>query len=62
MKIKCLVCGNIIEWKGVHNLVSCKCESCYIDGGSYYTNIGSKDFGKIVKILDDGIEIKGDEC
>lgn len=60
MKIKCLICGDIIESKSVHDLVSCKCESCYIDGGSYYAHIGAKDFSKIVKILDDGTEVKGD--
>lgn len=31
MKIKCLLCGDIIESKSVHDLVSCKCESCHID-------------------------------
>lgn len=60
MKIKCLQCGYIIESKGVHDLVSCKCELCYIDGGSYYDHIGAKDFSKIAKILDDVTEIKGD--
>ncbi len=60
MKIKCLQCGAIIESKSVHDLVSCKCKACYIDGGSYYAHIGAKDFGKIVKILDDGTEVKGD--
>lgn len=58
MKIKCLICGDIIESKSVHDLVTCKCESCYIDGGSYYAHIGAKDFRKIVKILDDGTEVK----
>lgn len=38
----------------MHDLVSCKCESCYIDGGSYYAHIDAKDFSKIVKIMDDG--------
>ncbi len=61
MKIKCLICGDIIESKSVHDLVSCKCESCYIDGGNYYAHIGAKDFSKIVKILDDGTEVKSDE-
>lgn len=30
MKLKCLICEDIIESKNVHDLVSCKCESCYI--------------------------------
>lgn len=59
MKIRCLICGDTIKSKSVHNLVSCKCESCYIDGGSYYTHIGAKNFSKIVKIFDDRTEVKG---
>ena len=58
MKIKCLICEDIIESKTVHDLVSRKCESCYIDGGSYYSHIGAKDFNKVVEIKDDGSESK----
>ena len=50
MKIKCLICGDIIESKSVHDLVSCKCESCYIDGGKDYCHFGGKDFDKILII------------
>lgn len=57
MKIKCLICGDIIESKSVHNLVSCKCESCYIDGGNEYLHFGGKDFNKILIIFDDGTEV-----
>lgn len=60
MKIKCLISGDIIESKSVHDLVSCKCEPCHIDGRGHYTHIGAKDFSKIVKILDDGTEVKVD--
>ena len=56
MKIKCLICGDIIESKSAHDLVSCKCESCYIDGGQYYLHFGGKDFDKILIIFDDGTE------
>lgn len=62
MKIKCLICGDIIESKGVHDLVSCKCQACYIDVGSYYAHIGVKNFSKIVKIMDAGTEAKSDDC
>lgn len=58
MKIKCLICGDIIESKSVHDLVTCKCESCYIDGGNYYSHIGAKDFEKVVEVKDDGKEVK----
>ena len=57
MKIKCLNCGDIIESKSVHDLVSCICESCYIDGGQDYLHFGGKDFNKILIIFDDGTEI-----
>ena len=30
MKIKCLICNETIESKYRHNLVSCKCEYCYV--------------------------------
>lgn len=56
-KIKCLICGDIIESKSVYDLVSCKCELCYIDSGSYYAHIGANDFSKIVKLLDDKTEV-----
>lgn len=57
MKIKCLICGDIIESKSVHNLVSCKCESCHIDGDNGYLRFGGKDFSKILIIFDDGTEV-----
>ena len=57
MKIKCLICGDIIESKSVHNLVSCKCESCHIDCGNEYLHFGGKDFSKILIIFDDGTEV-----
>ena len=58
MKIKCLICGDIIESESVHDLVSCKCESCYIDGGKYYAHIGAKDFDKVLRIKENSKEIK----
>ena len=57
MQIKCLICGDIIESKHRHNLVNCKCENCYIDGGQDYLHFGGKDFNKILIIFDDGTEI-----
>lgn len=57
MKIKCWICGDIIVSKSVHDLVACKCESCYIDGGQDYLHFGGKDFNKILILFDDGTEI-----
>ena len=34
--IKCKKCGDIIESKSVHDLVSCKCGCCFVDGGKQY--------------------------
>lgn len=56
MKIKCLLCGDIIESKYRHNLVSCKCENCHIDGGNDYCRYGGKDFSKILLISDNRTE------
>ena len=60
MKIKCLICGDIIESKSTHDLVSCKCESCHIDGGNDYLHFGGNDFSKILIIFDDGTVKKKD--
>lgn len=58
MKIRCLICGDtIVESKSLHDLVSCKCESCYIDGGNEYLRFGGKDFSEILIIFDDGTEV-----
>ena len=32
-RIKCKVCGEIIESKRIYDFVSCSCKRCYIDGG-----------------------------
>lgn len=57
MKIKCLNCNDIIESKHRQNLVTCKCQSCYADGGQDYLHFGRKDFSKIPIIFNDGTEV-----
>lgn len=57
MKIKCLICGEIIKSKFLHNIEYCKCNNCYIDGGQDYLHFGGNDFNKILIIFDDGTEI-----
>ncbi len=57
MKIKCLICGDVIKSKSVHDFVSCQCDSCYIDGGQNYLHFGGKDFSKILIMFDDGTKI-----
>lgn len=34
--IRCKKCGEVIESKNVHDLVSCKCGCCSVDGGKQY--------------------------
>lgn len=57
MKIKCLNCNDIIESKHRHDLVTCKCDNCYIDGGQDYLHFGGNDYSKILIIFDDDTEI-----
>jgi len=35
-KAKCLLCGDIIESKSVHDFVTCKCGKLSVDGGHEY--------------------------
>lgn len=34
--IRCRKCGDVIESKGVHDMVWCTCRSCAVDGGHEY--------------------------
>ena len=48
-KIKCKICGDIIESKSVHDYNECSCGACAVDGGHFYLrrcwdpNKGNKD-------------------
>ena len=57
LKIFFIYNGATIVSKSTHNLVSCKCNNCYIDGGKDYLHFGGNDFNKILIIFDDGTEI-----
>lgn len=35
-KIRCKLCGDVIESTSVHDFKGCKCGSCYVDGGHQY--------------------------
>ena len=35
-RIKCKICGEIIESTSVHDFKVCSCESCAVDGGHDY--------------------------
>lgn len=34
--IRCKKCNDIIESKSVHDMVSCRCGCCLVDGGKQY--------------------------
>lgn len=58
MKIKCLICNDVLNSTNSNGLIKCKCGACHIDNiGNNITRIGG-DFSKIVAIKDDGIEEK----
>jgi len=47
-KVKCLVCGEILESKYRHDFVECKCENhTFVDGGNDYLRSGGKDINMV---------------
>ena len=40
MGVQCLKCGDILVSYSRHDFFSCRCEACFIDGGSDYVRIG----------------------
>lgn len=50
MKLKCKLCGDIIESNRRHDLVWCTCKSCYVDGGTDYFRFGgNKENFEVIK-------------
>ena len=39
---QCLICGDVIESKNIHNYVTCSCGNLSVDGGTYYLKRGFK--------------------
>lgn len=39
-KIKCKICGDVIESTSVHDFRECSCGACYVDGGRQYLRRG----------------------
>lgn len=39
-RIRCKICGDIIESKHRHDFVRCKCGACFVDGGHDYLRRG----------------------
>lgn len=50
-KVKCLVCGKILESTYRHDFVSCGCPNqSFVDGGNDYIRTGGKDLDKVIVI------------
>lgn len=39
-RIRCKLCGDVIESKHRHDFVECSCGACYTDGGQDYLRRG----------------------
>jgi hypothetical protein len=57
-KIQCKHYGEVIESNGIHEFVTCKCETCSVDGGHYhlgrsYKNSPEEDFIELSKVEED---------
>lgn len=39
-RIRCKLCGDIIESKSVHDFQQCSCGKCFVDGGTDYMRVG----------------------
>ena len=50
--IQCLDCLDIIRSKNRHDMVYCKCEAVFVDGGSWYQRCGGKDLSKIKSLVE----------
>lgn len=57
-KAKCLICGDIIESKHVHDFVSCKCGAIAVDGGNQYWKISGniEAFERIIEEIDEPLK------
>lgn len=49
-KAQCKLCGDIIESKGTHDFVQCKCGEIFVDGGKSYIRRGAKDLSNIIEL------------
>ncbi len=50
--IQCKLCGDVIESKTVHDFVSCKCKSCFVDGGKEYVRYGAKNLDDVIVLTE----------
>lgn len=51
-RIRCKICGSVIESKYTHDFVECKCGSCFVDGGHEYARYGGKNLDDIEEMFE----------
>lgn len=56
--IKCNLCGDIIVSKYTHDIVTCKCGACSVDGGNKYLKRGFANSDSDFTELSEYIEIR----
>ena len=57
-RAKCKQCGDIIESLLPDDLVQCRCEEIYVDGGEKVFKAGARDWDNFIRIDDDSNEIQ----
>ena len=55
-RVKCLLCGDIIESRYRHHLVECSCGNAFVDGGNDYWRCGGKNIEMVKRINEDDEE------
>ena len=50
MKIKCLICGDVLKGDKKGTFMQCKCGNIYIDETEYYCRIGYKEKEKFKEL------------
>ena len=60
-RIKCKICGDVIESKHRHDFVSCSCGACFTDGGHDYLRRGwDPEYGDKSDVIEEMDEIGKD--
>lgn len=60
-RIKCNLCGDIIESENTHDFKWCKCGSVFVDGGHSYFRRGYKNSPEDYEDLSEAELIKDDD-
>ena len=53
-RVKCLVCGTVLESLSRHDFQSCGCENqTFVDGGHDYSRVGGVDLSMVTREVED---------